>query len=97
MQHRATTDFWRQYDALSVEVRARAGKQFSVLKANTQHPSLQFKKVRERLGQEIWSARVTVCVVTGLRPVQAGPSPATTRPSDRPMDIVVLNRRSPGL
>jgi hypothetical protein len=53
MLHRAATDFWQQYHALSPEVRARADKQFSLLKANSQHPSLQFKKVGERHGQEI--------------------------------------------
>jgi hypothetical protein len=46
--------------ACSQEVRTRADKQFSLLKANAQHPSLQFKKVGERHGQEIWSARVTL-------------------------------------
>ena len=60
MVHRASTDFWQQYRALSQEVRARADKQFSLLKANSQHPSLQFKRVGERRGQEIWSARVTL-------------------------------------
>jgi hypothetical protein len=35
-------------------------KQFSLLKANLQHPSLQFKNVGERHGQEIWSARITL-------------------------------------
>jgi hypothetical protein len=60
MQHRATTDFWQQYHALSQEARARADKQFALLKANLQHPSIQFKKVGERRGQEIWSARVTL-------------------------------------
>jgi len=60
MQHRATTDFWQQYHALSQQVRDRADKQFSLLKTNSQHPSLQFKKVGERHGQEIWSARVTL-------------------------------------
>jgi hypothetical protein len=60
MQHRAATDFWQQYHALSPEVRARADKQFLLLKANPQHRSLQFKKVGERHGQEIWSARVTL-------------------------------------
>ena len=59
MQHRAATDFWHQYNALPGEVRTRADKQFSLLKANPQHPSLQFKRVGERHGQEIWSARVT--------------------------------------
>ncbi len=60
MQHRATTDFWQQYQALSQEVRDRADKQFSLLKANSQHPSLQFKRVGERHGQEMWSARITL-------------------------------------
>jgi hypothetical protein len=60
MQHRAASDFWQQYRALPQELRARADKQFSLLKANPQHPSLQFKKVGERRGHEIWSARVTL-------------------------------------
>jgi hypothetical protein len=60
MQHRAATDFWQQYRALPHEVRTRADKQFSLLKANPQHPSLQFKKVGERHGHETWSARVTL-------------------------------------
>jgi hypothetical protein len=39
--------------------RDRADERFSLLKANQQHPSLQFKKPGERHGQEVWSARVT--------------------------------------
>jgi len=31
-----------------------------LLKANPLHPSLQFKKVGERRGLELWSARVTL-------------------------------------
>jgi hypothetical protein len=60
MQHRAATDFWQLYRALPQEVRNRADKQFSSLKANSQHPSLQFKSVGERHSEEIWSARVTL-------------------------------------
>jgi hypothetical protein len=60
MQHRATIGFWKQYWALPQEVRSRADHRFSLLKANQQHPSLQFKKLEERHGQEIWSARVTL-------------------------------------
>ena len=82
MQHRVTTDFWRQYHALS-QVRTRADKQFSLLKANSQHPSLQFKRVGKRHGREMWSARIKVSVVTGLRPLRAGHSPATTRTIER--------------
>jgi len=48
MQRNAATDFWREYLALPQEMRARADKRFSLLKANPQHPSLQFKKVGER-------------------------------------------------
>jgi len=60
MQHRATTNFWREYHALPPDIRNRADKQYSLLKANQQHPSLQFKKLGERHGQEIWSARITL-------------------------------------
>ncbi len=60
MQHRATSDFWEGYQALPQEIRNRADQKFSLLKANQQHPSLQFKKLGERHGQEIWSARVTL-------------------------------------
>jgi len=60
MPHRATTEFWQRYDALPRTVRSRAEKQFQLLKNNPQHPSLQFKKVGERKGREIWSARVTL-------------------------------------
>jgi mRNA-degrading endonuclease RelE of RelBE toxin-antitoxin system len=60
MKHHATTDFWKQYRALPQEIRNRADQKFALLKANHQHPSLQFKKLGERQGQEIWSARVTL-------------------------------------
>lgn len=60
MQHRAASDFWQHYHALPAEIRLRADKQFSLLKANPQHPSLQFKRVGDRRGHEIWSARVTL-------------------------------------
>jgi len=39
-----------------------------LLKKDPQHPSLQFKKLGERKGQEIWSARVTLkCRALALR------------------------------
>ena len=58
--HRANLDFWNDYRALPLEIRTRADKQFALLRANPQHPSLQFKKIGERHGEEIWSARVTL-------------------------------------
>jgi len=60
MLHRANADFWSDYRALPADVRSRAHKQFQLLKANPQHPSLQFKKIGERNGRQIWSARVTL-------------------------------------
>ncbi|HEY3456836.1 MAG TPA: hypothetical protein VGK64_19815 [Bryobacteraceae bacterium] len=60
MIHRANADFWNDYRRLPADIRGRADKQFALLKANPQHPSLQFKKLGDRSGQEIWSARVTL-------------------------------------
>jgi len=60
MTHRASADFWNDYERLPAEIRARADKQFALLKANPQHPSLHFKKLGERKGQEVWSARITL-------------------------------------
>jgi hypothetical protein len=39
---------------------AGADKQFELMKANPQHPSLRFKKIGDREGHEIWSARITL-------------------------------------
>jgi hypothetical protein len=60
MIHRANADFWNDYRAPPASIRVRADKQFALLKGNPQHPSLQFKKLGDRNGQEIWSARVTL-------------------------------------
>ncbi len=60
MQHRAATGFWQEYLALPRDIRRRADKQFSLLKANPQHPWLQFKKAGERREEEVWSARVSL-------------------------------------
>jgi len=60
MIHRANADFWNNYRGLPAEIRTRADKQFALLKTDPQHPSLHFKKLADRNGQEIWSARVTL-------------------------------------
>jgi len=59
MEHKTTAAFWREYHALDSNMQRSADKQFSLLKVDPQHPSLQFKKIGERGGNEIWSARVT--------------------------------------
>jgi hypothetical protein len=56
--HRTNADFWKEYRALPADIRERAVKQFALLKANPRHPSLQFKKLTEHRGQEIWCAQV---------------------------------------
>jgi hypothetical protein len=53
MIHRANADFWNDYHALPIDIRTRADKQFTLLKDNPQHPSLQFKKLGERNAQGI--------------------------------------------
>jgi hypothetical protein len=58
--HRAAADFWQAYAALTEEIRRQADRQFALLKANPQHPTLRFKKIGKRQGQEVWSARVTL-------------------------------------
>jgi hypothetical protein len=60
MIHRANADFWNDYRALPADIRARADKQFALLKSNPQQPSPQLKKLGDRNGQEIWPARVTL-------------------------------------
>ena len=53
MIHYAAPSFWRSYHQLPEQVRALADKQFQLLKANPQHPSLHFKRVGK-----FYSARV---------------------------------------
>ena len=60
MEHRTTAKFWQRYSVLPSEIRVRADQKFVFLKADRQHPSLRFRKVGERRGQEIWSARITL-------------------------------------
>ena len=53
MIHHASPDFWACYRALPVEVPEIADRSFALLKSNSKHPSLHFKKVGR-----LWSARV---------------------------------------
>ena len=45
MNHYASPRFWRCYDVLPERIRELADKSFELLKADTQHPSLHFKRV----------------------------------------------------
>jgi hypothetical protein len=53
LKHHASPDFWALYEALPGDVRSLADKNFQLIKSDTRHPSLHFKK----LGRH-WSARV---------------------------------------
>jgi len=52
MRHFASPAFWEAYRKLPENVRAVADKNFQILKANPQYPSLQFKRVGR-----FWSVR----------------------------------------
>jgi hypothetical protein len=45
MNHFASPGFWRCYRALPAHIRELADKNFELLRANPNHPSLHFKKV----------------------------------------------------
>lgn len=51
--HRTTPQFWSHFDELRPEVQRRAEKKFEILKADSSHPSLHFKKVGG-----YWSVRI---------------------------------------
>ena len=53
MEHFTTPEFWECYDALPKSIRELADKNYALLRADTTHPSLHFKKIGE-----LWSARV---------------------------------------
>lgn len=53
MKHLATDSFWERYARLPESVRKQAEKNFSLLKTNSQHPSLHLKKVGK-----YWSVRI---------------------------------------
>jgi hypothetical protein len=53
LKHTASTKFWALYEGLPPEVRATADKNYALLKADTRHPSLHFKRIGA-----LWSVRV---------------------------------------
>ena len=53
MTHYASPDFWSCYRRLPAEIQELADKNFTLLRQNTHHPSLHFKKIGS-----FWSARV---------------------------------------
>ena len=54
MKSKASSKFWKAYNALPISIQSIAVKQYRLWLENPAHPSLQFKKV-----QTFWSCRVT--------------------------------------
>lgn len=53
MRHLASSRFWQLYEALPREVRETADRNFRLLKSDSRHPSLRFKRIGK-----VWSVRV---------------------------------------
>jgi hypothetical protein len=53
LKHFTASSFWKHYHHLPDEIRDLADKNFKLLKADPQHPSLHFKKI-----DRLWSVRV---------------------------------------
>ena len=51
--HKTTKRFWRYFDELPDLIQELARKNFKLLKSDSSHPSLHFKKVGK-----FWSARI---------------------------------------
>lgn len=64
MKHYATSQFWACYHKLPDAVRDLADKNFALLKADSSHPSLRFKKVGRfrsaRVGRDFRALAVEV-------------------------------------
>jgi hypothetical protein len=60
MQHRATSELLAALPFSLAGSQIPRRQAVSLMKANSRHPSLQFKKIGERHGQEMWSARITL-------------------------------------
>jgi len=53
VKHFTTPQFWELYNRLPIRIRELADKNYELLKADSDHPSLHFKKVGR-----FWSVRV---------------------------------------
>jgi len=55
MEHHATPAFWKCYESLPPNIQNLADQNFALLKNDSKHPSLHFKKVLD-----FWSVRVGI-------------------------------------
>ena len=56
MRHFTTPAFWTAYDSLPNNVKSVADQNYKLLKEDSKHPSLHFKKINNKL----WSVRVGI-------------------------------------
>lgn len=56
MKHFTLPRFWKCYNALPEQVQKLADKNYALLRTDSLHPSLHFKKVGKH--RHLWSARV---------------------------------------
>ena len=56
MRHLTLPRFWQYYEQLPQEIRQLADKNYELLKVDSYHASLHFKKVGKR--KQLWSVRV---------------------------------------
>lgn len=56
VKHIKSDKFRKFFDALPKAIQAKANKQFQLLKADSKHPSLHFKKIASE--ENLWSVRV---------------------------------------
>ena len=56
MNHLALPRFWQHYKRLPKDIQELADKNFALLKADPEHPSLHFKKVDKT--KQLWWVRV---------------------------------------
>ena len=57
MNSKTTSQFWKLYDGLPLDIQRRARKAYDLWRANPHHPSLHFKRVDDQ--EPVYSARVT--------------------------------------
>ena len=67
MRHLASPSFWDTYAKLPENIRALADQNYTLLKENPRHPSLQLKKIGR-----FWSVRIGSCYRALAVEVDAG-------------------------
>jgi hypothetical protein len=61
MRHIRDPAFVPLFDALPADVQALARKNFALLKTDSKHPSLHFKRIRDDIWRCAWAASTCAC------------------------------------